>query len=87
VVLIINVIHDSSPLILGRVLDFLAAGLYGRAAGTTQLFNKMFLGVLSPVIMPAISAQTAAGEGLKRFYLQAVDLLSAAQWPFLSSWR
>ncbi len=84
-VVIINVIHDSSPqLILGRVLDFPAVGLYGRAAGATQLFDRMFLGVLSPVIMPAISAQAGAGEDLKRFYLQAVELLSAAQWPFLT---
>jgi O-antigen/teichoic acid export membrane protein len=84
-VVIINVFHDSSPqLILGRVLDFAAVGLYGRAAGATQLFDRMFLGVLSPVIMPAISAQTRVGGDLKRLYLQAVELLTAAQWPFLT---
>jgi O-antigen/teichoic acid export membrane protein len=82
---IINVIHDSSPqLILGRVLDFTAVGLYGRGAGAPQLFDKIFLGVLGPVIMPAISAQTRAGADLKRLYLQAVELLTAVQWPFLT---
>jgi len=84
-VAIINVIYQSFPqLILGRVLDFTAVGLYGRAAGATQLFDRLFLGVLGPVIMPAIAAQTRAGADLKRLYLQAVELLTAAQWPFLT---
>jgi O-antigen/teichoic acid export membrane protein len=82
---IINVIYNSWPqLILGRILDFTAVGLYGRAGGATQLFDRLFLGVLGPVIMPAISAQTRAGADLKRLYLQAVELLTAAQWPFLT---
>jgi O-antigen/teichoic acid export membrane protein len=84
-VAIINVIYQSWPqLILGRILDFIAVGLYGRAAGATQLFDRLFLGVLGPVIMPAMAAQTRAGADLKRLYLQAVELLTAAQWPFLT---
>jgi O-antigen/teichoic acid export membrane protein len=82
---IINVIYQSFPqLILGRILDFTAVGLYGRAAGAPQLFDRLFLGVLGPVIMPAIAAQTRAGANLKRLYLQAVELLTAAQWPLLT---
>jgi O-antigen/teichoic acid export membrane protein len=84
-VVIINVFYQSAPqLILGRVVDFTAVGLYGRAGGTTQLFDRLFLGVLNPVIMPAIAAQQRAGADLKRLYLQAVELLTAAQWPFLA---
>jgi O-antigen/teichoic acid export membrane protein len=87
-VVIINVIYNSWPqLILGRILDFTAVGLYGRAAGSTQLFDRLFLGVLSPVILPAIAARTTrtrAGGDLRRLYLQAVELLTAAQWPFLT---
>lgn len=83
-VVIINTIHQSWPqLILGRILDFAAVGLYGRAAGAIQLYDKLFLGVLSPVIMPAIAARKRAGVDLKRLYLQAVEILTAAQWPFL----
>jgi O-antigen/teichoic acid export membrane protein len=84
-VVIVNTIEQSWPqLILGRNLNFNAVGLYGRAAGATQLFDKMFVGVLSPVILPAIAAKTRAGADLKRLYLQAIELLSAAQWPFLT---
>ena len=84
-VVIINAVEQSWPqLILGRTIDFTAVGLYGRAAGATQLFEKLFLGVLSPVIMPAIAAQRRAGADLRRLYLQGVELLTAAQWPFLT---
>jgi O-antigen/teichoic acid export membrane protein len=84
-VVLINVAYDAAPqLILGRALDFTAVGLFSRAAGAAQLFDKLFLGVLKPVIMPIISAQTRAGVDLKRLYLQAVELLTAVQWPFLT---
>jgi O-antigen/teichoic acid export membrane protein len=79
---VVNTIHDSSPqLILGRMLDFAAVGLYSRARGATALFDRLFLGVLNPVIMPTIAAQQRAGGDLRRLYLKAVELLTAAQWP------
>lgn len=82
---VLNTIHDSAPqLILGRMLGFAAVGLYGRAVGATRLFDRLFLGVLGPVIMPAFAAQNRAGADLRRLYLQAVELLTAAQWPFLT---
>lgn len=84
-VVIINVFYNFAPqLVLARVLDFSAAGLYSRAVTITQVFDKLVVQVLSPVIMPAILAQTRAGEGLKRIYLDAVELLTAVHWPFLS---
>ena len=81
---IINVFYHMSPqLILGRVLDFTAVGLYGRAVNVAQMFDRLVLDVLSPVVMPAILAQTRAGADLKRIYLRAVELITAVQWPFL----
>ena len=70
-------------LILARVLDFNAVGLYGRAINVTQVFDKLVIQVLNPVIMPAIFAQIRAGGDLKRIYLNAIELISAVQWPFL----
>lgn len=82
---IVNIIHNSAPqLLLGRMLGFAAVGLYGRAGGATGWFDRLFLGIVNPVTMPAIAAQTRAGADLKRLYLQAIELLSAAQWPFLT---
>jgi O-antigen/teichoic acid export membrane protein len=83
-VVIINVFYNFAPqFFLARVLDFAAAGLYSRAVTITQTFDRLVVQVLNPVIMPAILAEKRSGESLKRIYLDAVELLSAVQWPFL----
>ena len=81
---IINVFYNLAPqLILARVLDFNAVGLYGRASNITQVFDKWVIQVLNPVILPAISAHKRAGGDLKRIYLNAIELIAVVQWPFL----
>ena len=83
-VVLINVFYSSAPqLFLARMLDFAAVGLYSRASNITQAFDKLIIQVISPVIMPAIFAQTSAGADLKRIYLHAISLLTVLQWPFL----
>jgi O-antigen/teichoic acid export membrane protein len=82
---IINVFYNLAPQIfLARILDFAAVGLYSRAIAITQVFDKLVGQVLSPVIMPAIFAQTKAGGDLRRIYLDAIALLTAVHWPFLA---
>lgn len=81
----INVFYNLAPQIfLARILDFAAVGLYSRAVGITQVFDRLVGQVLSPVIMPAIFAQTKAGGNLKHIYLDAIALLTAVHWPFLA---
>ena len=81
---VINVFYNLAPqLILARTLDFNAAGLYGRASNITQVFDRWGIQVLSPVILPAISAHKRAGGDLKRIYLNAIELIAVVQWPFL----
>ena len=81
---LINVFANFAPqLILARMLDFSAVGLYSRATNVTQVFDKLVTQVLSPVIMPAIFARIRAGGDVKRIYLNAVELIAVAQWPFL----
>lgn len=82
---LINVFYTLAPqLFLARILDFTAVGLYSRAINVTQLFDKFVMQVLTPVIMPAISAYSKSGGNLKRIYLDAIELLTAVQWPFLA---
>ena len=86
--MIINVFYNLAPqLILARVLDFNAVGLYGRASNITQMFDKWVIQVLNPVILPAISAHKRAGGDLKRIYLNAIELIAVVQWPFCSFLR
>ncbi|MFG3595149.1 oligosaccharide flippase family protein [Bradyrhizobium sp. RDI18] len=83
-VVLINVFYNSAPqLFLARMLDFAAVGLYSRAVTLTQMFDRLVIQVISPVIMPAIFAQTSAGANLKRIYLHAISLLTVLHWPFL----
>jgi O-antigen/teichoic acid export membrane protein len=81
---LINVFYNLAPqLFLARVLDFASVGLYSRATSLTQTFDRLVTQVLAPVIMPAIAAQRKAGADLRRVYLDAIEQLSAVQWPFL----
>jgi O-antigen/teichoic acid export membrane protein len=81
---LINVFANLAPqLILARMLDFSAVGLYSRAINVTQVFDKLVTQVFSPVIMPAIFAHTRVGGDVKRIYLDAVELIAVVQWPFL----
>jgi O-antigen/teichoic acid export membrane protein len=83
-VVVINIFYNLAPqLILGRVLDFTAVGLYSRAINATQVFDRLVLQVLSPVIMPAMLTHTRAGGDLRRIYLDAIELITVVQWPFL----
>lgn len=81
---VINVFYNLAPQIfLARVLDIAAVGLYSRAISLTQVFETFIVQILNPVIMPAFVAQSKAGANLKRIYLDSIQQLSAAQWPFL----
>ncbi|OSI60605.1 polysaccharide biosynthesis protein [Bradyrhizobium canariense] len=81
---VINVFYNLAPqLFLARILDFVSVGLYSRAINLTQVFDKLVTQVLNPVVMPAIVARRNAGEDLKAVYLEAIELLSGAHWPFL----
>jgi len=79
-----NVFYNLAPqLLLAKIVDFASVGLYSRAVNITQVFDRLVMQVLNPVIMPAIVARNKAGADLRAVYLDAVQLLSAVQWPFL----
>lgn len=80
----INIFYNLAPqLMLARILDFGSVGLYSRAINLTQAFERLVTQVLNPVVMPAIVAQRRAEADLKAVYLEAIQLLSVVQWPFL----
>ncbi len=84
-VVVINALYNFAPQIfLARILDFASVGLYSRAYSVIQIFDMLVGQVLSPVIMPAISAQAQADGNLKRVYLVAIELLTAVYWPCLA---
>lgn len=82
-VIITNLNQWFPQVILGRVLDFTAVGLYARSVNIMVMFDRLVTDVLKPVILPAMSVHAGDPAALKRFYLEAVELISGLQWPFM----
>lgn len=69
-------------LILGRLLGFTAVGLFSRAYGIIQVFNRTVMNAVTPVITPAFAAKNRAGEELLGPYLKGLSYVTALAWPF-----
>ena len=83
-VTVVNMAYDMLPrLALGRLLGVDAVGVYSRAVTVCQLPDRAIVSALSPVVLPAMAAQTRAGGDLKASYLRGLTLMSAVQWPAL----
>lgn len=81
---VLNGLYSNLPqLILGRILDFAAVGLYSRAVMLSQLFDRLVLDGVNPVVLPAFATTVRSGDELKTPYLRAVEYVTALQWPFL----
>lgn len=81
---VLNGLYSNLPqLILGRILDFAAVGLYSRAVMLSQLFDRLVLDAVNPVVLPAFATAVRSGDALKTPYLCALEYITALQWPFL----
>lgn len=82
---LLNVLYMQWPqLLLGRILGFDAVGLYSRAAMLCQLGDRLIMGAVGAVALPAVSRQFREGGDLKQSYLRALACNSGLQWPFLA---
>ncbi|MBS7542944.1 lipopolysaccharide biosynthesis protein [Ancylobacter oerskovii] len=70
-------------LIIGRLMDFGAVGLFSRAVMVCQLPDKCLLNGLMPVALPALANEARAGRSLASAYLTATAYITAVQWPSL----
>jgi O-antigen/teichoic acid export membrane protein len=81
---LLNSLAANAPqLILGRVLGSGAVGIFTRACMLSQLFDRMVIDGLSPVMLPAFSGKVRDGHDLKGAYLRAIESVTALHWPFL----
>ena len=69
-------------LIIGRMLDNTAIGLYQRAATVATLPIKA-VSAIDYVAFPAISAHLREGGDIKQAYLRAVIFITGVHWPGL----
>jgi len=80
---VLRTLGSGSPeLILGRVLDMSAVGLFSRGQSTIGLFHKLVMSGLQPVIMPYFAKEHRQGENLKSTYLYVIACVTVVAWPF-----
>jgi O-antigen/teichoic acid export membrane protein len=81
---ILSQIGEAVPyLIIGRTLDAVSVGLCQRAVLLALFPERVILAGVGAVALPAFSQQVHEGEVPKESYLNALGLISAAQWPGL----
>ena len=71
----------SPELIIGRMLNFAAVGLYGRAAGLSGQLRQLVSGAIGAVVYPAFARIRDAGDDLAPAYLRVVSGYTATTWP------
>ncbi|MEF2553698.1 oligosaccharide flippase family protein [Aurantimonas sp. A2-1-M11] len=77
-------IYEALPyLLLGRILSLDAAAIYSRSLMICQLPDKILLGGITAVVLPAFSSEARQGRNLRDPYLNALSFITALQWPAL----
>jgi O-antigen/teichoic acid export membrane protein len=71
----------SSTLMLGRLRQMDAVGLYNRARAANDLPGKLLLSGLAPVVFPALAAEARSGCNMGKPYLLALGMVTALHWP------
>lgn len=82
---LIGDLRQTAPsLVMGRLLDFAAVGIYSRAIGLMAIFSHLIFAGLQPVLLPALSEKVRRGEDLRETYLRAMEYVTVLYWPFLA---
>ena len=73
---------DLPNLVIGKLLGLSAVGLISRGSSLIQIFNRLVVQGVQPVIMPYLSAKRRTGEDLATPYLYTVTCITGLAWPF-----
>ncbi len=76
--------HVAPDLILGKILGFSAVGLFNRALGFVQLFERLVTDALRPVLLPHFSRAHREGADLGEAYVCALHYMLGIAWPFVA---
>ncbi len=71
-------------LIIGRLIDFVAVGLYGRAVGLSGQLRQLVSGAIGGVFFPAFARMRDRGEAFAPAYLRVVSAYSVTTWPAMA---
>jgi O-antigen/teichoic acid export membrane protein len=75
----------SAPdMIIGRVLGATETGLFSKAYGIVDTFNRLVLQAIHTFSTPHFSSRIRAGLEVRETYLHAVSLITGLAWPFFT---
>lgn len=80
---IVNVISGSAPeLLLGKLQDLTAAGLYSRSSGLVNMFHRLFVDAVGAVCLPWFARQSRERGSFVDPFLKATAYVTAFGWSF-----
>jgi O-antigen/teichoic acid export membrane protein len=68
--------------LIGRIINPVAVGMFSRANGITVLFSQGVLEGLAPVALSAIAKRHREGSDYRSLLLQSLTHITALGWPF-----
>lgn len=74
----------SPELVIGRLIDFAAVGLYGRAMGLAGQLQTLVAGAIGGVFYPAFARIRDRGEDMAPPYMRVVSGYTATVWPAMA---
>lgn len=82
---VVGEINSASPdLIIGKVLSMEAVGIFGKAMALLQLFSRLIMTSIWPVVLPHFAAQSRTGQDMKESFLRTVSYVTGVAWPFFA---
>ncbi len=80
---VVATISGSAPeLLLGKLQDLTAAGLYSRSSGLVQMFHRLFVEAVGAVCLPWFARQSREQGGFVDPFLKATAYVTAFGWSF-----
>lgn len=80
---VVATISNGAPeLVLGKLQDLAAAGLFSRANGLVQMFHRLFVDAVGAVCLPWFARELRQGATIETPFLKATAYVTALGWSF-----
>lgn len=80
---VVNVFANGAPeLLLGKLQDLSAVGLYSRSSGLVQMFHRLFVDAVAVVCLPWFAKQSRDEGNFVEPFLKATAYVTALGWAF-----
>lgn len=71
-------------MIIGRTIGIVPVAYFSRAAGVLELFDKLILNAVWPIVLPLFSKRQREGGRVSEAFMAATSYLLAVGWPVLA---